>query len=193
MKRAFFLMLFIGFLCPSFGFSEDIPPVEFPVPLMSEPVYYDGSFFAFTSPTLFSRLDKKGHIEWQITKLASQVKEIKIQFNCIFLLYSSGALDCYDAKMGYRLWVSSGGDIQSMKVSYPTLYFLNSNGCIGTLDFQTGQFTGLSTDVWMGPDKRSSKVAELKQLLGDKFDYKGTSSIFHGLKVEDKVFLFIKK
>lgn len=168
--------------------------VEYPVPFVAKPVYYDDAFFGFTDTMQFSRLDKKGHVRWHIAKAVTDISDVQIQFNTLFLLQKSGTLEAYDCRMGFRQWKRTGIPIQAVKIRYPIVYFIDMESRVGNLDFLTGQLISQGQSIWMGPQSEGDSASyELKRLLGKNSVYKQKASLLSVIQVDQDIFLFTQK
>ncbi|MGE4169542.1 MAG: PQQ-binding-like beta-propeller repeat protein [Candidatus Margulisiibacteriota bacterium] len=125
----------LGFASAPLAFDKVI---RFPFRLVSPPLFYHNTFFAFTSDGKLIKLNQFGQQEWFLPKLKEECRDLALKFNFLFYLDKQGRLETYDANFGYRVWHQDTLAIQKLYVGYPYLYFLDKNGTLGSLDFFSG-------------------------------------------------------
>lgn len=136
-----FLILFL-----SLGTFCSAQSVTFDTPFQHPPILYMDHIFGLTQSGDFVKRNPEGKVVWQIESSDSKVVLSQIHFNHVFLVDDQGQLTVYDTEYGYRLWRLQDCDIASMTVGYPWIYYLDSKGHLGSLDFFTGQ------KVWTNKD-----------------------------------------
>lgn len=137
-RRLIVLAAVLFFSAPSFAGSF-IQTIPLPFSIQKDPVVYDYGVYGFTDSNEFVKLNRFGHVRWRQDISAEDISDIQLKFDKVFLLFKTGDLLTLDGDLGFRSWVRRGLNITSIQVHYPHLFYLTSDGKVGSLDFFSGQ------------------------------------------------------
>ena len=169
-----FIGVFI-FFCLSVVVQASLSVSQTPYPV-DRVYFYETTAFGITNPNRLTKYTVTGQCHWSQVLPCTEIKEIQIAFNRLFILDTSGNIECRDAQFGYSLWKSSHNRITCFSIGYPYWYAQTEFGDLRAFDFNTG------IQLYQGTDPRFAHIERFVTVGQGQLGFLSQNVIYAGFK-----------